>query len=982
MRCLLASILLIQPAVFLQADEADQFREASNHRQTGRYAEAVEVLEESAKQNADPARLAIELSLSQEALGLWKESTEQLEAAVQTNAEHPDLLARLAEVDFRQGRYEDAEKRARQVLKLDGQHLLAHLVLADVLTETGRLDEALENYVWFVQYYNRVQPTKARDLELVARGSLQYARWKGSSQILKFVVNTLCPDILKDEASAWQGHFIAGELLLEKYNRAQALPELNRALAINPRAADVLVSLGNAAFQKNDLEEAESCAEQALKINPQHIAACWLKADVFLAAGRYSEAVKPIETALAVNPNEQRTLARQAAVLILRDGPPSADELKSLLTQTVAGWPLNEARGSSAEKLKALLAHLRELEKHQNDDPDELTKLIISLAKRNVRPGYFLSILAEKLEARRKYDLAEVIYLQAIQSMPQLSAPKTALGMLYMRVGKTVEAGKLLDEAFDADPFHVRVSNMRKVLKLLDGYETIATDHFVIRVDSQLDKVLGQYMAEYLESIYRELTEQFGYEPPQRTHFEIYNQAKGLSAHEWFSARMVGLPWIQTIGASTGVMVALASPTAAPEPFNWARVLKHEFVHVITLQQTKFNIPHWFTEALAVTAEGGTGPETWNDLLLERVPKGDIRSLDELNEGFTRPASPDDWQFAYCQSRLYARYMIETFGRETIPKMLDAYRRNESTKEAIPKVFGVDVETFEKGYREFLNKIVAEIQGGTAEPEQSLAELEKAFLAKPEDAKAAGRYAKALLKAGKFTEAKEAAKKATSADKTDPHAAVVLATLEIRARNIDQAVKYLEAALGDPPHREVLELLAKLKLAEDKYLEARDLYRQGRKAFPHSSAWLKGLAAVALRMDDQPALKEALILLTEREIDNASYPKKLAQLALEDRDYEQAKTYALRTLYIDVMDAETHRMLARAHEGLKNAKQAIPEYEVALQLAPATAEAELGLARCYIQEKQPAKARTVLETLLEREPNHEEAQALLDRVEQ
>ena len=156
--------------------------------------------------------------------------------------------------------------------------------------------------------------------------------------------------------------------------------------------------------------------------------------------------------------------------------------------------------------------------------------------------------------------------------MPQLSTPKTALGMLYMRIGKTEEATKLLDDAFKADPFHVRVSNMRKVLKLLDGYETISTDHFVIRVDSELDKVLGQYMADYLEEIYPELTKQFGYEPPQRTHFEIYNKAKGLSAHQWFSARMVGLPWIQTIGASTGVIVALASPTAADEPFNWAKV--------------------------------------------------------------------------------------------------------------------------------------------------------------------------------------------------------------------------------------------------------------------------------------------------------------------------------------------------------------------------------------------------------------------------
>ena len=55
-------------------------------------------------------------------------------------------------------------------------------------------------------------------------------------------------------------------------------------------------------------------------------------------------------------------------------------------------------------------------------------------------------------------------------------------------------------------------------------------------------------------------------------------------------------------------------------PFNWARVLTHEVVHVITLQQTEFNIPHWYTEALAVESEGFPRPQEWNKMLLERVP--------------------------------------------------------------------------------------------------------------------------------------------------------------------------------------------------------------------------------------------------------------------------------------------------------------------------------------------------------------------------
>ena len=59
---------------------------------------------------------------------------------------------------------------------------------------------------------------------------------------------------------------------------------------------------------------------------------------------------------------------------------------------------------------------------------------------------------------------------------------------------------------------------------------------------------------------------------------------------------MVGLPFIGTVGACAGKMVALTSPGELAEKYNWARVLRHEFMHVLNLQQTDFNIPHWFTE--------------------------------------------------------------------------------------------------------------------------------------------------------------------------------------------------------------------------------------------------------------------------------------------------------------------------------------------------------------------------------------------------
>ena len=258
---------------------------------------------------------------------------------------------------------------------------------------------------------------------------------------------------------------------------------------------------------------------------------------------------------------------------------------------------------------------------------------------------------------------------------------------------------------------------------------------------------------------------------------------------------MVGLPWIQTIGASTGVMVAMASPTSAPAPFNWARVLRHEFVHVITVQQTGFNIPHWFTEALAVLNEGYPPPASWNTLLADRVARGELRTLDTLDSGFQRPANSDDWQFTYCQSRLYAEYMIDRDGPDSLKKMLAAYRDNASTPTAIKKVFGVDLAEFERGYRAFLKRKAARIPKAESRPSKNVVQLEREFEAKPGDPAVAGAYAWALLEAGNSSLAKSIARHAVAKNAKEPWASLVLARLEADEQQYSKAIARINPLL-------------------------------------------------------------------------------------------------------------------------------------------------------------------------------------------
>jgi tetratricopeptide (TPR) repeat protein len=489
-------------------------------------------------------------------------------------------------------------------------------------------------------------------------------------------------------------------------------------------------------------------------------------------------------------------------------------------------------------------------------------------------------------------------------------------------------------------------------------------------------------MAEFLEEQYPALVKQFGYEPPSKTQFEIYNKSKGLSAHQWFSARMVGLPWVQTIGASTGMIVALSSPTASDKPFNWAKVLKHEFVHILTLQETNFNIPHWYTEALAVLSEESPRPEVWNRLLVERVPKGEVMNLDNLNYGFTRPKTPLDWQMAYCQSRLYAEYMIDKFGPESTARLLAAYRDNLSTDQAIPRVFGVEKAHFEQGYRDYLEKIVSQLQARRLEETASPAEAEKAYRDRPDDTRIAARYAHELLKLGKRKEARTIALAALDENRAEPLAAFVMATLELRSEDVPAAIGWLEPALDqDDPHPQVLELLADLRLKQKEHVEAAELYELGLQHDPDHVPWLKGLATAYLKGFDYERLKPVLERLAVADGDNAAVRKKLAQMALENEQFEEVVRFARLALQIDVVDVETHQILARGHAGLKQFDKSVEEWAVALKLKPDALDVEVELARAEAAAGKKESARTRLDKLLEREPDYDAAQKLRDELE-
>jgi tetratricopeptide (TPR) repeat protein len=855
-------ILLVALAWAIPA-AAQDLQEAQQRLLRGNYAEARQLFSSLLKKGKAPAAV-IGLGRAWRSMGEYDKAQEALQAGLKKQPTAGELWAELAELHYCRGQWQEAERAARKALEDGHGQFLAHWVLARLYRDRGDLKRSGEELVWFIRAYRDKEITDPEELCLVGQAACERARSDHRlNDQFQFVLTEIYGAIAKKNKNYWPALYLTGLLYLEKFKRGSAYRAFDKALQINPRAAEVLAAKGENALQHFEIKDAENFAEQALTINPRLPAALRLRADIALMAGDIQGALKDLNAARRVNPRAEKTLARLAACAYLQHKEADLAEL------------------------------CREVEKHDS------------------KPGPFYEELAERLEERKRYEDAEKYYRLAIQFRPKLVGPRSSLGLLYMRLGREDEAQEILDKAFKDDPFNVRVYNTLAVLDHLKSYETLRTPHFLVRFDPKHDRVLAHFMAKYLEDIYAELAKEFSYQPKGPYLIEVFNK------HEMFSGRVVALPDLHTIGASTGRMVALCSPRdksgIISKPFNWNRVLRHELTHVFNLEQTRFQVPHWLTEGLAVRSEQLPMPSTWHYILMRKVASGDLLNLDNIHLGFIRPRSPEQWHQAYLQSLLYVNYLRTTYGPKVIGALLDAYRDGLDTGGALQKACQTSKADFEKGYRAFLQEQVKNLRGRPVVKAPSFEELKAAHQKDPANAEVTGRLAERYLLLGNRDAAQKLANAALEKQKDQPFALYVKARLALADKKPKEAITFLQAAVDrKEPELEALKLLGQLHFAAKDFAEAAKVFERGRQAQPYENYWLVQLARCYRQNDETDKLIETLKRLVPTDADDLNSRRELAQRLLKAGRPAEAERYAREALEIDVLDREAQDALLEA----------------------------------------------------------------------
>ena len=215
----------------------------------GNYAESLEQYEKLAKDDKLRSAVAAGVSRVHQSRGEYDKALEVIDAALKDLPKDADLLARRAELLHFRGRWDEAEKAAEAALALSKDHFAARWVRAQIYRDRGDIKKADDECRWFVRTYS-ARSDKEDDVkdpdELLRVGlaGAENARWHSLSDQFNFILNDVYVDAVKYDKSFWPAEYEAGVLLLEKFNRPEALASFDKALTINPSAAEALVGKG------------------------------------------------------------------------------------------------------------------------------------------------------------------------------------------------------------------------------------------------------------------------------------------------------------------------------------------------------------------------------------------------------------------------------------------------------------------------------------------------------------------------------------------------------------------------------------------------------------------------------------------------------------------------------------------------------------------------------------------------------------------
>ena len=391
-----------------------------------------------------------------------------------------------------------------------------------------------------------------------------------------------------------------------------------------------------------------------------------------------------------------------------------------------------------------------------------------------------------------------------------------------------------------------------------------------------------------------------------------------------FAIRTFGLPGgAGFLGVCFGKLITANSPASQGEsPANWESVLWHEFCHVITLQKTNNRMPRWLSEGISVYEEL-EADSSWGQRLnpsYKKMLQGeDFVPLSRLSGAFLQPKSGVHLQFAYFESSLAVRYLIDAHGLPLLRKLLVDLGMGVPIEEAFARRYG-DTAALDDSFASYVKKLTEEFSPTADFDSEGL-----------------------------------------------PRRAVVAE---------------LKAVLAEKPNSYAAQLMLVTQLVSDEnWTEAKVAVERLLALYPDDAEQGGGIALqakIARELSDRETELSALTRLTKLSSDNVPALLRLIQLHRENATWDKLHEAAGQLLAVQPLIATGHEAWIEAVEKLGRPGEGTSSLRALQQLDPLDpADLHYRLAKSLFASGQLIEARRAVLFALEETPRYREAQELL-----
>lgn len=691
-------------------------------------------------------------------------------------------------------------------------------------------------------------------------------------------------------------------LLQQKVDAKEVLSKILQPIKKEfPRMAEVYQSIGKLALQKSDYALAAENFEQACKWNADDPENFLGLAKAFRPSD-WQKASEALQTALSINPRHIDSLLMLIDQQISGENYEAAEELLERVTDINPHEP-------SAWSYRAVLAHLRAEFKQEGEAREK------ALAHWSGNPAVDYMIGRELSEKYRFQEGAEY-QRRALAYDRQYLPAKMQLAHDLLRLGQELEGWKLAEEVFDADQYSVVAHNLLTLRDNLTDFVTLERNGFVVRMDRKETGLYGEEVLDLLQEAEQVLVEKYQAELQKPIFIEVFPRQQD------FAIRTFGLPGGDGyLGVCFGRVITMNSPAAQGSSLtSWRSVLWHEFCHVVTLQKTRNKMPRWLSEGISVYEEGLRDPawgQNINPTFQQYLLGEELTPVSQLSAAFLSPKSAMHVQFAYYESSLVVRYLIEKFGKEALIKVLDELADGMNINDALSR-HAAPIDFIDRDFSSYARELAVGFapEASFKLPESSLPETDEDWKRFLEDH---GTNVPVLMLRGQ---------------------------------------KLLEA--GQPT--EALPLFQRvIELAPDVANDAR-----------------RGAARCHQELDDETAELIALEDLSRRDSDSVEVLTRILELVSAAEDWEKTGFYADRLVALNPLTPTVHQYRARAAAKLDQPLGEARSLRALTELEPVDpADVHYRLAVAYHKLGKRDLARRHVLFALEQAPRYREAHRLL-----